>query len=137
MQAGRLAMEWTAEALAVYELTLTEFAVLALIERMGPISQAALATRLGISKAPMSRMATGLVQTGLAERHLDLWDARKRKLSITQAGVELVAEAADELAAVDDQFLERTGEESIQALAELLPPELSPVELAIRAAGWG
>jgi DNA-binding MarR family transcriptional regulator len=138
MQVGRLAMEWTAEALEPLELTLAEFAALALIKRMGPLTQAAIGERLGIRKAPMSRLATRLEQAGLAERQMDWWDGRKRRLSITGAGAEIVAEAADELGAVEHSFIERVGEEAIQTLAELLPPDLSPVELALRAAaGWG
>jgi DNA-binding MarR family transcriptional regulator len=137
MQAGRLAMQWSAEALEVFDLTLPEFAALALLQRMGPISQAGIADRLGISKAPMSRLATRLERGGLVQRELTLWDARKRVLRITLAGAELVAEAADELAAVDNDFLQRAGEDALRALAELLPPELSPVEAALRATGRG
>jgi hypothetical protein len=35
MQTGRLAMQWTAEALELFELSIAEFATLALIQRLG------------------------------------------------------------------------------------------------------
>jgi DNA-binding MarR family transcriptional regulator len=137
MQAGRLAMAWTAEALELFELSVQQFATLALIHRLGPMSQAAAADRLGISKAAMSELATSLERAGLAERRMGMFDGRKRALWITRSGAELLAEAADELAVVDAQFLEHIGEEVIQALAQLPPRDLTPVEAALRAAGWG
>jgi DNA-binding MarR family transcriptional regulator len=135
MQVGRLAMNWAAEALELFELTLAEFATLALIHRTGPMSQDALAERLGISKAAMSGLATSLEDAGLAERRMHMCDGRKRALTITRAGTELVAEASDELAVVDAQFLERVGEDVVGALAELAPPNLTPIEMAFRWLG--
>jgi MarR family transcriptional regulator, lower aerobic nicotinate degradation pathway regulator len=135
MQVGRLAMEWTTEALALLELNLHEFATLMLVYRMGGISQAAIADRLGISKAAVSELATDLEARGLAERRPHRFDRRRRALYVTPGGSELLAEAADELAAIDAQFADKVGEEAIRALSELPPPRLTPVEEAMRAAG--
>ncbi len=137
MQAGRLASEWTADALQVFGLTIAQFATLALITRLGPLTQGTLGEQLGLSKPAMSRVASRLVAAGLAERLLDYRDARHRRLCATQAGADLTAEASDELAAIDAQFLERIGEETLTALAELPPPALTAMERALLAAGWG
>jgi DNA-binding MarR family transcriptional regulator len=136
MQAGRLAMEWAAEALELFELTLVQYATLALTQRIGPMSQAAIAERLGISKAAMSTVASQLVSAGLAERRMSYYDARERRLGPTQAGAELLAEAADELSCVDERFAECIGEEVLRQLAELPPPTLTAVEQALRALGF-
>jgi DNA-binding MarR family transcriptional regulator len=136
MQAGRLALEWAAEALELLELSVAQFAALALIRRFGTIGQSALAEWLGLSQAGMSTLASGLERDGLIERRPHMWDGRQRVLCVTRAGVELLAEAADELAAVDAQFLDRVGEDAVKALGELAPPNLNAVEQALRAAGW-
>jgi DNA-binding MarR family transcriptional regulator len=136
MQAGRLASEWTAEALQTLELTTAQFATLALITRVGPLTQGSVGEQLGVSKPVMSRIASRLVAAGLAERRLDFYDARHRRLCPTQAGAELVAEASDEVATVDAQFLERIGEDSLTALAELPPPTLTAMERALVNLGW-
>ena len=136
MQAGRLAMDWTAEALELFELSVPQFATLALVHRLGAISQASIAERLGIGYPAMSALATSLEADGVVERRMDMFDGRRRALWITRAGVELLGEASDELTGVDAQFTERLGEDTLAALAELPPPRLSAIEHALLAAGW-
>jgi DNA-binding MarR family transcriptional regulator len=131
MQTGRLALEWTAEALEMFELSIAEFATLALIQRLGQMGQSAIAERLGLTKAAMSEVAAGLVGAGLLQRMMPFYDGRQRLLDTTRAGAELVSEAADEIAIVDAQFTDRAGEEVIHALAELPPPNLTPLERAL------
>jgi DNA-binding MarR family transcriptional regulator len=123
MQAGALAMEWVTEALELFGLTIPQYATLAVIARLGAMTQAALADRLGISHAAMSRLASSLVDEGLAVRDFDYFDGRKRRLFITRAGAELVAEAADELASAADRF----PPELTEQLAKLLPEDLGPI----------
>ena len=64
-----------------------------------------------------------------------MFDGRKRALAITRPGRELLAEAADELAIVDAQFADVAGEDVIRALAELAPPNLTAIEIALRRLG--
>lgn len=136
MQAGRLATHWTAEAFLPFGLTIAQFATLALITRLGAISQGGVGERLGIGKSAMSRVASRLVAAGLIERRLGYYDGRQRLLFPTQVGVDLVTPAVDELAAVDAQFLERIGEDTVTALAQLPPPRLSSMERAFINLGW-
>jgi DNA-binding MarR family transcriptional regulator len=102
MQAGRLAMELTARALAERELTLHEYAALTVIQRFGGISQGVVAERLGLSKATLSGIATRLEGRDLISR--------------TQHA----------------RFRKRVDKASLQALAELPPRDLTPIELALR-----
>src|SRR2546423_9934961 len=76
MQAGRLAMDWTAEALELFELSVPQFATLALVHRLGAISQASIAERLGIGYPAMSAVATALEAAGLVERRGGSFDGR-------------------------------------------------------------
>jgi DNA-binding MarR family transcriptional regulator len=128
MQAGRLAMQWAAEALELFELEIAGFATLAVIQRLGPMTQAALADRLGVSHTTMSRVASGLVDAGLAVREYDYFDARHRRLCITGPGAELVAAAADELAEVESEL----PREVTEALATLPPENLGPIVETVR-----
>jgi DNA-binding MarR family transcriptional regulator len=135
MQAGRLAMEWTTEVLADVGLALSEFAVLALVQRFGGISQRAVGDRLGLSDAAVSRIATMLEGRHLISRRQDLRSPRRRALYLTGTGVQLMADASRAVEAVDGRFRLRVDDPSILALSELPPRSLSPVELAIRALG--
>lgn len=135
MQAGQLALEWAAEALEVFGLTVPEFAALALVHRYAGISQRAVGERLGLSKSAASVLAAGLERRCLLDRQQHIFSPGRRALYVTRAGADLVGDAADELAVVDLQFLECVPGEAIKALAELQPRDLTPVELALRAAG--
>jgi MarR family transcriptional regulator, lower aerobic nicotinate degradation pathway regulator len=131
MQAGRLALEWTAEALEPFQLSLPEFAVMSVVHRLGPVAQNVIANRLGISEVTVSGIASRLVGEGLAERRVHVFDIRRRLLTLTVAGGELLAEASDELSGVEALCLEHMTEELRQRLAELPPPDLNPVEEAL------
>ena len=135
MQAGRLALEWTAEALGLFDLEIRAFAALLVINRLGGITQMGLVERLGISKAGVSALVTALEGDGLVERRWRLFDGRQGALYVTRAGAELVGEAADELAVIDAEFVDRVGEAGIKALAEIPPPRRTPIESALLPAG--
>lgn len=136
MQAGRLAVDRTVGALDSLGLNLAQFAALALICRLDGITQVALGERLGISKSAVSRVAISLVEAGLATHSPDWRDGRRRALYATAAGAELAAKATEELVAVNARLVTRVGEDAIRALSELAPPNLTPVEESLRAAGW-
>ena len=133
IQAGQLAMAWATEALELFELTVAEFATLALIGGLGPMTQAALADRLGMSQTSMSRIASSLEKAGLATRQPDYFDGRSRRVGLTEAGSELLAEAADELRAVGGSI----PEEVLTVLGELPPEYLGPIMEKVRKLGWG
>jgi MarR family transcriptional regulator, lower aerobic nicotinate degradation pathway regulator len=130
MQAGQLAMEWIAESLELFGLTIVEYGALAVVAKVGGMSQGTLARRLGLTKPVMSGVVSALVEAGLAERRGDYFDGRVRLVCITRAGAELVAEAADELECIDHRFREHLDEEALKRLAELAPPNLTAMERA-------
>jgi len=136
MQAGRLALEWAAQALDLLELSVVQYAALVLVHRFGGIGQGAIGERLGVSKAAMSGIAVALESRGLVERRQNLRNPARRTVHITRAGAELLAQAAEELAVVDRRFHECLDGDAVRALAELPPRELTPIELALRAAAW-
>jgi DNA-binding MarR family transcriptional regulator len=137
MQAGRLAMEAAARTLEPFGLTVVEYATLLLVRSSGGISQGVLGARLDLSKASICRVVTRLERRRLVERRQHMLNPARRALFSTGAGLELLFEAATSFAVVDARYRKCLGDEAAQALAELPPRELSVVELALRAAGWG
>jgi DNA-binding MarR family transcriptional regulator len=132
MQAGRLAMELTAAALAERGLSLHEYAALAVIQRFGGTSQGGVGERLGLSKTVLSDIAMALEDRDLVTRTQDPWRPGRRSLYVTRTGLELLAGLKYELAAIDARFRKRVDEASLQALAELPARDVSPIELALR-----
>jgi len=132
MQAGRLALEWTAAALAERTLTPHEYAALAVIQRFGGISQGVVAQRLGLSKASLSAIATRLERRDLISRVQHPWRPGRRALYVTRRGLELLGELENELSAIDARFRKRVDTASLQALAEIPARDLTPIELALR-----
>jgi DNA-binding MarR family transcriptional regulator len=136
MQAGALAMKWTGEVLESFGLSVPEYAALLLIRRFGGISQGVVGERLGLSKAAICGMAQSCERRRLISRSQDPWSPGRRALYLTDSGLQALAEATDRVAIVDARFRRRVDEASLLALAELPARTLTPVELALRAAGY-
>jgi DNA-binding MarR family transcriptional regulator len=132
MQAGRLALEWTAEALEPLGLSVHEFAVLSVVGRLGPVGQNVIADRLGLNEVTVSELVSRLEGEELTERRQSWTDGRRRLVCATRAGAELLGEAADEVAGIEALCLTHMTEELQARLAELPPPDLTPVEEALR-----
>jgi DNA-binding MarR family transcriptional regulator len=136
MQAGRLAMESVARALELAGLSVTEYAALQLVRASGGIGQGIVGTRLGLSRATACRLATQLERRHLIERAQHMFHPARRALYITDTGAGVLAEATRALAPVERRLRKAAGDDALRALAELPPRDLSPVEMALRAAGW-
>src|SRR5215467_7280960 len=76
MQAGRLAQDWTTQALEPFGFTVADYAALSVMLGLGPIKQAALAERPGLSQVATSGLASSLVSRGLAQRFVAFHDCR-------------------------------------------------------------
>jgi DNA-binding MarR family transcriptional regulator len=132
MQAGQLAHRWISEGLEPLGITATQYAALSVLNRLGAMSQVALAERLGMSEVAMTELAAELQRRGFAQRQLEMRDLRRRLVAITREGAELLAEAADEVSAVEAECLEHVDEAQCRRLAELAPEPLSPIEENLR-----
>jgi DNA-binding MarR family transcriptional regulator len=108
MQAGRIALELATDALAPLEMTVAEFAALAVVEWLGKVSQTALAERLGMSQPTLLDVVKPLRRDGLLDRWMGIYDCRRRELTISDAGAELLRVAAAALEEVD-RSLEEAG----------------------------
>lgn len=82
------------------ELTVAQFAALAVVDQDPGLRVTSLATTLGLSASAGSRLADGLVRRGLLARHEDGTDRRARALSLTARGRALVDRASERRVAV-------------------------------------
>jgi DNA-binding MarR family transcriptional regulator len=101
MQAGRIALELATDALAPLEMTVAEFAALAVVERLGKVPQVTLAERLGMSQPTLLDVVKPLRRDGLLDRWMGIYDCRRRELTISDAGAEVLRIATAALEEVD------------------------------------
>ena len=125
---GRLARRMRAAA-AQHELSLTESAVLARLEREGPATTAELARAEGMRPQSMSAAISALEERGLVERKPHPSDGRQVHIALTDKGAAVrsstkdlkrawLAQATGSLADEDRHILGRAGD----ILKRLLDP---------------
>jgi DNA-binding MarR family transcriptional regulator len=105
MQAGRIAMELATEVLEPLGLTVAEFAALAVVERLGKVPQATLAERLGMSQPTLLELVKPLRRDGLLDRWMGIYDCRRRELTVSEAGWEVLRQAAVALEQLEEAML--------------------------------
>jgi DNA-binding MarR family transcriptional regulator len=73
-----------------------EVALLAALDRFGPLSVSGAVDALGVSQPAVTRTASGLVERGLVSSECDESDQRQRTLKLTKQGRGLIAKAKKE-----------------------------------------
>jgi DNA-binding MarR family transcriptional regulator len=91
--------QYTAPALAPFELTGRELAVLIVLDGLGPASQQEAARGLAVDRTTMVALLDGLEAKGIVERRPAEEDRRRNVVQLTAAGRETFAAA---LAASDE-----------------------------------
>ncbi len=86
--------------------------VLEAMGRMGPVSQADLATAFGVTSASMSTMTDRLLAAGYITRAVDPASRRQNVLELTDKGRTLLAGIGAAWAAVDDSIRTALGKDS-------------------------
>ncbi|SEP65570.1 MarR family winged helix-turn-helix transcriptional regulator [Microlunatus flavus] len=105
-QAGRVATlgaRLTAAHMALEARS--DFAVLAALDELGPLSQAEIGRSLGLDRANVNRIATRLEQEGLIARTQDPDDGRRQVLTATPAGTARLAGLERSARRVQDELL--------------------------------
>jgi DNA-binding MarR family transcriptional regulator len=118
--------ELTTAALAPYDLTGRELAVLLVLASGEPASQQEAARRLGVDRTTMVALVDALEAKGLVARHPHAADRRKNVVELTPAGHTTLAEATAASAEAERQFL-----------APLTPPQAQEFREALRALAPG
>lgn len=85
-----------AGSLAEDDFSVAQIAALHLLDQQGTLRVTALAEAIGRSTSTTSRLAEGLVQRGLVDRHEDPQDRRARILALTPEGRRFVDRVSEE-----------------------------------------
>lgn len=69
-----------------FELTVTQWRVMAALGRFAPLTASAVGQRIVMDKVAVSRAVAGLMQRGLVERAADRQDRRRASLKLSMSG---------------------------------------------------
>jgi len=94
--------------------------IAAVMQARSPLSQAALADTLAVSRASMVHTIDRLVKDGLVKRELSACDRRLKRIVVTDAGAHLYSLLRDEVVAVRRQMLAIVELEELAHLTDLL-----------------
>lgn len=94
----------------------------------GALTQAEVATRLGLDKSTVSRLVSGLESKGWVARRPDPADRRSTRVELTPAGRTAAREVAAATSRRHDRVLAVLGEEEQAALAVGLPALVRALE---------
>jgi DNA-binding MarR family transcriptional regulator len=101
-------------------LTLTQIKILMLLARHGSVSGGELAGLLGVGPAALSGMIDRLVAQDLVARTEDLHDRRVRRITLTEAGSELIGGILDAGAWQLRKVLSRLSDEELATVARAM-----------------
>ena len=121
------------------DLTPTQLAALATVERSGPMRLGDLAAVEGIAPSTLTRLVTALEDSGYVRRYADPSDARASTLAVTPRGHETLERLRTETTMVLTASLRLLTPAQRSALAEALPvleqlAEVDPAEARSRLA---
>ena len=102
-------------------LTPTQYSVLGLVRRRGPLGLAELASLEGLNPTMLSRVVRALDENGLIRRLPDPSDLRAARVEITPAGVTVHERIRDHRTQVLTECLEQLPEQTAQALLSSVP----------------
>jgi MarR family transcriptional regulator, lower aerobic nicotinate degradation pathway regulator len=129
---ARLGQEATARfrrSVRPLNLGAQQFIVLKQLQALGPCSQGTLADALGIDYSNLASVTGELYRRELIERNRDEADRRRYVVELTQAGLQLLADADNAVGAGEEDMLSVLGEVERDQLWELLRRIADSLEL--------
>ena len=108
------------EALRPTGLRITQFAILRLLARLGPMPVTRLAAEAELGRSTMGRNLDPLERRGLVRFSVGEADGRERHAELTQAGRAAIADALPFWRAAQDAIAERIEPGAVVALADAL-----------------
>jgi len=101
-------------------VTEAQWRVLRVLEEVGPTDATEISGAASLLMPSLTRILQGLEDRGLTERRAHPSDGRKAIVSITPAGMALLAEFADEVSRIGDDLRKAFGADRIEDLLDLL-----------------
>ena len=108
--------------------------IAAVMQARSPLSQAALADTLAVSRASMVHTIDRLVKDGLVKRESSASDRRLKRIVVTEAGMHFYFLIKDEVAVVRREILAIVEMEKLAHLTELLETLQEPLRSSTAAA---
>ncbi|WP_345281410.1 MarR family winged helix-turn-helix transcriptional regulator, partial [Kitasatospora albolonga] len=108
------------EALALAGLRMPQYAVLAAVAELAPVSQAELSRSTGIDPKDMVALVGELQEDGLVERAPDTRDRRKNVITLAPAGVRRLRRGDQLCREANDELTVALSSSEREQLAELL-----------------
>lgn len=94
--------------------------VLRVLDESGPLDQSLLAERACLRLPSLTRILQVMTESGLVTRETDETDRRRTIVTITEAGQKIIADHADESAAIFRKFEAEFGRDKLETLLDLL-----------------
>ncbi|WP_327091034.1 MarR family transcriptional regulator [Nonomuraea sp. NBC_01738] len=117
---GSLVSRSWAAFLAGHDLTQIQYMVLMAVGERGSLGQRRLAELIAVDARNIVPVLDGLAARGLLERRVDDADQRRRIITLTPAGADLVAAVAASAATEQEQFLGTLTRRQSESLNRLL-----------------
>jgi DNA-binding MarR family transcriptional regulator len=125
-RAARAATAAYDAALAPAGLRVTQFAILRILARLGPLPVSRLAEEAALDRSTMGRNLDPLERRGLVGLAPDPQDARARVAALTATGEAAIAAALPHWRAVEARLGARLAPGALAALIAALPPPPQP-----------
>jgi DNA-binding MarR family transcriptional regulator len=126
---GREATARVRRAIRPFGLGAQHYLVLSQLRELGHTSQAELAAALGIDPSNLASTAEELVDRGLVDRCRNEADRRRYALSLTVAGTELSARAAEAIGETEQELLVALDGDQVRQLRALLRRVADQIDL--------
>jgi DNA-binding MarR family transcriptional regulator len=119
-QAGRFISQLYDQHLAACGIRSTQYAILAQLDRLGPVGVAGLAQAMVMDRTTITRNVTPLERDGLVEIAATPGDRRRKELRLTAAGRATLAAARPHWKRAQAAFEKHFGAQQAAALRTLL-----------------
>ena len=119
-RAARAATAVYDSALKPTGLRVTQFAILRILDRAGPLPVTRLAAEAALERTTMARNLDPLERRGLVSITADAGDARSRLAALTDAGRGVLAEAMPHWQRAQAEIRRRVDPASVRAVADAL-----------------
>jgi DNA-binding MarR family transcriptional regulator len=116
------------------QIRMPQYAVLAVLDQLGPSSQKAIAESIGFDKSDVTKIINDLESRALVQRQEDSEDSRRHRVTLTAKGRRQLNAGEEELTASMKEFLRGLSEQEYRQLHGLLLKAIEVHDVRFRAA---
>jgi DNA-binding MarR family transcriptional regulator len=132
-RANQIAAALFLEAVAEYDVTTTQYGVLMVLSSRGAVDQISMARILGLDRSTAGLVIANLERRGAISRAPDPNDLRRRVLTLTSAGEQLLANISTAAEHVPERELSVFSPEEAEEFLRLLTKFVTAFNASVRA----